>query len=281
MLYTAMNQHLADYVMLFGALGLQAIMAVVMFIRKLHSRLPVFFAYTVFHVAGSLLMWAATNISYADYFYTYWSLEIVDSFLVLLVIQEIFSAVLSEFESLKSLGELLFRWGTLLVVVITVFTASAAPGADSDRLVAGLMVLQRSVALVEIGLVMLLFFFCRWFALTWRDHVFGIALGFGISSSLVLASGGIRTLLGKSVEKMLELASLGCLNRIAGAAFGIFKGMLLVSALIYVIEIADTNSVLIKPEKKEASIFYKPIAKLIPSLVPQVKEGIERLKAKG
>jgi hypothetical protein len=199
-----MNQHLLDFVMLFGAVGLQAIMAIVMFIRKLHARLPLFFAYTVFHVVGSLLMWAAANISYADYFYIYWSLEIVDSLLVLLVIQEIFSAVLSEYESLKSLGELLFRWGTLLIVVITVFTASAAPGADSDRLVAGLMVLQRSVALVQIGLVLLLFFFCRWFGLTWRDHVFGIALGFGISSSFVLASGSIRTVLGKTAEKMYE-----------------------------------------------------------------------------
>lgn len=103
-------------------------------------------------------------------------------------------------------------------------------------------------------------------------------LAFALCYLLVII---VMYFIGKSVEKMLELASLGCLNRIAGAAFGLFKGMLLVSALIYVIEIADSNSVLIKPEKKEASIFYKPIAKLIPSLVPQVKEGIERLKAKG
>lgn len=103
-------------------------------------------------------------------------------------------------------------------------------------------------------------------------------LAFALCYLLVII---VMYFIGKSVEKMLELASLGCLNRIAGAAFGIFKGMLLVSALIYVIEIADSNSVLIKPEKKEVSIFYKPIAKLIPSLVPQVKEGIERLKAKG
>jgi len=202
-----MQYNVLELAILIGTVSLQAIMAVMMVIRKLHTRLPIFFAYTVFHVFGSALMWGAARISYADYFYSYWSLEIIDSFLVLLVIQEIFSAVLAEYESLKSLGELLFRWGTLLIVVITVFTASAAPGADSDRLVAGLMVLQRSVALVQIGLLMLLFFFCRWFGLTWRDHVFGIALGFGISSSFVLASGSIRTVLGKTAEKMYEYAT--------------------------------------------------------------------------
>ena len=202
-----MQYNVLELAILVGTVSLQAVMAVMMVIRKLHTRLPIFFAYTVFHVFGSALMWGAARISYADYFYSYWSLEIIDSLLVLLVIQEIFSAVLSEYESLKSLGELLFRWGTLLIVVITVFTASAAPGADSDRLVAGLMVLQRSVALVQIGLVLLLFFFCRWFGLTWRDHVFGIALGFGISSSFVLASGSIRTVLGKTAEKMYEYVS--------------------------------------------------------------------------
>lgn len=199
-----MKYNVLELVVLLGTVGIQASMAVMMVIRKLHARLPVFFAYTVFHVVGTGVMFAAARISYADYFYIYWSLEIVDALLSMLVIQEIFSVVLAEFESLKSLGELLFRWGTLLIVGITVFTASAAPGADADRLVAGLTVLQRSVALVQIGLIMLLFLFCRWFGLSWRDHVFGIALGFGLMSSLVLAASSIRTHLGSAAGTMYE-----------------------------------------------------------------------------
>ncbi|HLO91274.1 MAG: CvpA family protein [Chloroflexota bacterium] len=100
-------------------------------------------------------------------------------------------------------------------------------------------------------------------------------LAFALSYLLVIV---IMYIIGKSIEKMLELASLGCLNRIAGALFGVFKGLLLASAIIYVFEIADRNNVIIKREKKEVSIFYKPIAQLIPSLVPQVKKGIEQLK---
>lgn len=100
-------------------------------------------------------------------------------------------------------------------------------------------------------------------------------LAFALSYLLVIV---IMYIAGKSIEKMLEMASLGCLNRIGGGLFGLFKGLLLVSAIIYVFEIADRKSVIIKPEKKEASIFYKPIAQLVPSLVPQVKKGIDRLK---
>lgn len=204
MLYAAMEFSVFELAVLIGTVGLQAITAVTMMIRKLHTRLPIFFAYMVFHIAGSAVMWAASEISYADYFYIYWSLEILDAFLSLLVIQEIFSVVLAEYESLKSLGEMLFRWGTLLIVIVTVFTASAAPGADSDRLVAGLVVLQRSVGLVETGLLLLLFLFCHWFGLSWRDHVFGIALGFGMMSSLVLAAGSIRTHFGLQAGKLYE-----------------------------------------------------------------------------
>jgi len=69
--------------------------------------------------------------------------------------------------------------------------------------------------------------------------------------------------IGKSIETMLEMASLGCVNRIAGAMFGIFKGLLLVAALIYVMELADVKSVLITKDQKEASMFWKPIVGLV------------------
>ncbi len=84
-------------------------------------------------------------------------------------------------------------------------------------------------------------------------------------------------IIGKSVQKTLELAALGCFNRMAGAIFGALKGLLFVSALIYIIEIADHQNQLIKAEKKNTSLLYAPIAKLIPSIMPEVKKGLERI----
>lgn len=112
---------------------------------------------------------------------------------------------------------------------------------------------------------------------TGSDAPFLHILAFVLCYILVII---IMYIIGKSIEKVLELASLGCLNRIAGALFGAFKGLLLVSALIYIIEIADRNNVLLKSETKESSIMYKPIAKLIPSLIPQVKKGLDTWKGK-
>lgn len=100
-------------------------------------------------------------------------------------------------------------------------------------------------------------------------------LAFALCFLLVII---ITYIIGKSIEKMLEMASLGCLNRVGGALFGIFKGVVLVSAIIYVIELADRHSYVVKKETKEASIFYKPMAEVVPSLVPQVKKGLKLFK---
>ena len=93
-------------------------------------------------------------------------------------------------------------------------------------------------------------------------------LSFVICFSLVVIA---MYILGKTLQKALELTPLGCINRIMGALFGAFKGLLLVSAIIYVIELADRNNTLISKESKEESVMYGPIAKIIPAIVPQVK----------
>lgn len=78
-------------------------------------------------------------------------------------------------------------------------------------------------------------------------------------------------IIGKSVEKLIELAALGCVNRIAGAALGVLKGVIIISALIYVVELADKKANIIKDEKKDESVFYKPIASILPAIFPKVE----------
>ncbi len=106
------------------------------------------------------------------------------------------------------------------------------------------------------------------------DHtIFIHLLSFVICFTLVVIA---VYFLGRALQKALELTPLGCINRIMGALFGAFKGLLFVSAIIYIVEIADKNNTLISQQNKEESVLYKPMAKLIPSLVPQVKKGLQK-----
>jgi membrane protein required for colicin V production len=82
-------------------------------------------------------------------------------------------------------------------------------------------------------------------------------LAFIICFSLVVVA---VHFIGKTVQKMVELTPLGIINRIMGALLGVLKGLLIVAAIIYVIEIVDTNDRIISRENKENAKFYKPLA---------------------
>jgi membrane protein required for colicin V production len=77
-------------------------------------------------------------------------------------------------------------------------------------------------------------------------------------------------LIGKLIEKMIGLIALGLLNKLAGSIFGILKAIVLISLAMLVINHFDNE--LISDEKKEDSLFYKPIKKVAPLLW----EGFEK-----
>lgn len=185
---------------------LQLVIAAVICIRKFYRTFPVFFSYTLFHIAQVVVAGASNRISYAAYFYVYWGSELVDALLALAVIQEIFNNVFREHDGLHGLGRVLFRWTTLVLLALTLGVAVSAPGADADRVIAGLIVLQRSVAIVQAGLLVLLFAFCQFFGLNWRTVVFGVAFGFGTCAIIQTAVSTLRTQLGMPASAAYSLA---------------------------------------------------------------------------
>ncbi len=72
--------------------------------------------------------------------------------------------------------------------------------------------------------------------------------------------------LAKVLEKFINILMLGFLNKLGGAVFGILKGALFLSILIFIINYFDTGRTIIKPQAVKKSIFYKPIESLAPML---------------
>ena len=65
-------------------------------------------------------------------------------------------------------------------------------------------------------------------------------------------------LIGKLVEKSVDLMAMGWLNKLLGAIVGIIKGVVIVCVALYLVEKYDTRQKVIKPEVKEKSMFYQP-----------------------
>jgi hypothetical protein len=182
---------------------LQLVIVMVMLYKRLFKELPLFFAYTVFHVLQFIVALVAMRTSYATYFYVYWGTELIDALFGLLVMQEIYTAVFRDLHGLQALGSALFQWVSIVLTALALVSALAAPGTGDDRLIAGLIVLQRSVQILQGGLVIFLFVLCRTFALSWEYYTFGISFGFGVASILTLAASTMRAEFGDSANQAI------------------------------------------------------------------------------
>lgn len=82
----------------------------------------------------------------------------------------------------------------------------------------------------------------------------------------------------KIVEKIFDMAFLGFANSILGVVFGVLKMAFILSIFLILIEKVDNRINILPKDIQEKSLFYKPIARLAPSIFPDLK--FEEIKTK-
>jgi hypothetical protein len=175
---------------------LQAVVAVVLWRRKLHKQFPVFFLFLIAQLANFAILFPLSFAgNYSLYFFLFWMGEAVNAVLGFKVIHEIFLDVFRPYHTLKDLGTLMFKWAgvvMLLVAVVVAFSNSF----DQSPLVHAVTTLQRSVRVVQVGLIFFLLLFSRFLGVSRKQISFGISLGFGLFAGVelmlyALNSGGL------------------------------------------------------------------------------------------
>jgi len=99
-------------------------------------------------------------------------------------------------------------------------------------------------------------------------------IAFGVTFLIIVF---IVHLIGKAVEGVFELAFLGFANSILGVIFGVLKMAFILSVFLIIIEKADTKVNILPNDIAEKSIFYRPIARLAPSIFPEL--NFEEIKS--
>lgn len=69
----------------------------------------------------------------------------------------------------------------------------------------------------------------------------------------------LSRLVGRLCEKAVKLVHMSLLNNLAGALLGILKCTVILSVLIYYVNVIDFRQKLLPQQVKEASLFYKPV----------------------
>jgi len=86
-------------------------------------------------------------------------------------------------------------------------------------------------------------------------------VAFAITFMLVVV---VVNVIGKIVEKFVDILLLGLFNKLAGAAFGVLKGVFILSILIMMLNYFHLSEKWIKKEAREKSKLYVTIESVVP-----------------
>ncbi len=181
--------------------------------RRLYREVPAFFSYTLFQVFRSLTLFivlqllARHTLGYALYFKVYWITDAISVALCIVLIFEIARTFLREYELARQIVTTCLMFGAVVLLVSDVFLVRTFPGNESHRLISMILLLDRSLAILQAGLVLVLLIAARMMAIPWRTNLpFGISLGLGLVGTVNLASDAVRAQYGPAQNIVFDLA---------------------------------------------------------------------------
>lgn len=192
-------QQVLGYALWLGPLPFLAAVAIAMQRRGLVRAFPVFFAFLLLDLLSFSLSWFVAHRpggTYLEYFISSWSTTILMTLLRFIVLYEVFRHVLREYPGLHRVSGLLFQWGGAALLAVAVAMAAVAPGQGLGRVVQPILMLERSLVIVQVGLLLLLFLSVKYLGLRWHHHAFGIAMGIGVYAAITLSATAVLSALG-------------------------------------------------------------------------------------
>lgn len=182
--------------MLMGSAGLSVVLAgTIVFLLLRRNRaadFPIFLTYCGSFIVIALLSWSVFLFvscgrgGCEQYMRVFWTVSILHMALEFGVMYEIFRNALKNYSALADLGKMLFGWASIFLLVTATLTAFATSGPSATKLAAAFAVVERSMRLMECGLLLLFFFFEKRLGLSWRNPNVSIALGLGTTASVDL-----------------------------------------------------------------------------------------------
>jgi membrane protein required for colicin V production len=74
------------------------------------------------------------------------------------------------------------------------------------------------------------------------------------------------------VDKLIKAVALNFVNRLLGMAFGLLVTAFVISMILWPINQVNTEKQIIKPERIEGSLLFKPLSAIAPAVFPYLKK---------
>jgi hypothetical protein len=187
---------------------LQGAIAYRMWRQKSYRDYPLFFAYTLEQLVRFAILFYCYQLHLrTTYLHAYAGLQAVEAVLQIGVICELFSDVFGPYKGIRQIGPSLLRWASVCFLFAAILVAAYSTGADSYVFLGRLFAMERSLEIVQAGLLVVLVIASSILALQWKPRTLGIVLGFGVFTSVNLIAYTIRFQSGMSSQQTLSLIS--------------------------------------------------------------------------
>lgn len=188
--------------------SLQAAIGYRMWQRKSYRDYPLFFAYTLEQLVRFAVLFYCYQLHLqTNYFHAYAGFQAIEAILQIGVVCELFSDVFRPYEGIRQIGPSILRWASVFFLFSAILVAAYSTGADSYKYLGQMFAMERSVEIVQAGLLLFLALASSLLALEWKWQTLWIAFGFGLFSGVNLIAYTIRFQFGMSSQHQLSLLS--------------------------------------------------------------------------
>jgi hypothetical protein len=169
-------------------------LALVLWRRRVSERYPFFFAFAIVSAIGQLVVYAAdviSSVTPGTWWLIFWAGLVVEGLLKFALVGEIFGHIFDPYPSLAKIGKFLIRGVGTGLVLAAALAAAYTPKDGLFGIVSGAHLLEQTIYLIEVGLLVFIFFLSSYFHISLVRPLFGITLGLSISGCVHLATWAI------------------------------------------------------------------------------------------
>ena len=190
----------------YSAFALQITVAATMISKGLYRQARFFFAYIVWQTISVAVLYAVFHrMSHIYYFYGYWINNAITVSLGIAIVIEVFRRIFAPYEGIRRMAGIFFLSAAVLLTIISVAFLFYHHAEYSVPILTFVLVADRSVRILQLGLILALFGIARYLHLRWKNYLFGIALGFGFYALMDLVGLTVRMTYGKPVASTVDV----------------------------------------------------------------------------
>jgi hypothetical protein len=216
-------------------IALEGALVPVLVFKRVWRTFPIFTVFVFWDVAASASFFLTVHQPSRYLFYILG--EAVSVGLALALTYEAFCHLFAAQAALRRLASILMKIVASLLILLGITVIVLYGPFEQKGLVQGILVVEESCLVLEVGLIMFLCVFSGAVGLHWRRQIFGIVLGLGIPASFRLAAVAVGThsYVTNGVVNTVVLAS-GILGSLTWIAY-----MLLPDRVVTTSDVPDTS----------------------------------------